>query len=99
MFALAPYICGDLLSEQDQQHVNDRMIHQYHFEHFSRTAILLLAICTEIDHYFILNNKAQLLNIWMMFLKQTELPGVESEAKEMYDLRYRSFLEPSSQKP
>jgi hypothetical protein len=96
MFALAPYIYGDLLSEKDQRHVNDRMIHQYHYEHFSRTAILLLAICSEIDHYFILNNKEQLLNIWTMFLKQAELPGVESEGKEMYNLRYKSLLDPSS---
>jgi hypothetical protein len=93
MFTLAPYIYGDLLDEKDREKVNERLIYQYHYEHFSRTVILLLAIATEIDNYFILNNKVQLSNTWMTFIKQTELPGVESEAKELYDLRYRAFLE------
>ena len=93
MFTLAPYIYGDLLDEKDQEQVNERLIHQYHYEHFSRTVILLLAIATEIDNYFGLNNKPQLSSIWMTFIKQAELPGVESEAKEMYDLRYKNFLE------
>jgi hypothetical protein len=61
--------------------------------HFSRTVILLLAIATEIDNYFDLNNRAQLLGIWTTFIKQTEIPGVDSEAKEMYDLRYKTLLE------
>jgi hypothetical protein len=55
--------------------------------------ILLLAIATEIDNYFGLNNKVQLSGIWMTFIKQTEISGVESEVKEMYDLRYKTFLE------
>jgi hypothetical protein len=93
MFTLAPYIYGDLLNEKDREHVNDRMIHQYHYEHFSRTVILSLAIATEIDHYFDLNNKPQLSGIWMSLIKGTEIPGVESETKEMYDMRYRNFLE------
>ena len=29
----------------------------------------------------------------MTFIKQTEISGVESEVKEMYDLRYKTFLE------
>jgi hypothetical protein len=93
MFTLAPYIYGDLLDEKDRERVNDRLIHQYHYEHFSRTVILVLAIATEIDNYFALKNKPQLCGIWTAFIKQTEIPGVESEAKEMYDLRYKSFLE------
>lgn len=93
MFTLAPYIYGDLLDEKDRERVNDRLIHQYHYEHFSRTVISVLAIATEIDNYFALKNKPQLCGIWTAFIKQTEIPGVESEAKEMYDLRYKSFLE------
>jgi len=93
MFTLAPYIYGDILDEKDRERVNDRLIHQYHYEHFSRTVILVLAIATEIDNYFVLNNKPQLSGIWITFIKQTEIPGVESEAKEMYDLRYKNFLE------
>jgi hypothetical protein len=84
---------GDILDEKDRERVNDRLIHQYHYEHFSRTVILVLALTTEIDNYFALNNKPQLSGIWMTFIKQTEIPGVKSEAKEMYDLRYKNFLE------
>lgn len=93
MFTLAPYIYGDLLDEKQREIVNDRLIPQYHYEHFSRTVILLLAIATEIDNYFDLNNRAQLLGIWTTFIKQAEIPGVDSEAKEMYDLRYKTLLE------
>lgn len=93
MFTLAPYIYGDLLDDKDQRHVDDQLIHQYRYQHFSRTVILLLAIATEIDNYFLLNNKSQLLNIWMMLIKQTEIPSVDSEAKEMYDLRYKNMLQ------
>ena len=94
MFTLAPFIYGDLLDEKDQEHINETLIHQYRYQHFSRTVILLLAISTEIDNYFVLNNKPQLLSIWMTLIKGVEIPGVDSEAKEMYDLRYKKLLEP-----
>jgi len=95
MFTLAPYIYGDLLDEKERERVDNQLIHQYHYEQFSRTVILLLAIATEIDSYFGLNNKTQLLDIWLMFVKQCEIPGVDSEAKAMYDVRYKKMLDPS----
>ena len=89
--ARRPYIFRANTSHTDFGHASRRGLEPP--EHFSRTVILLLAIATEIDNYFGLNNKVQLSGIWMTFIKQTEISEVESEVKEMYDLRYKTFLE------
>jgi hypothetical protein len=86
LFMVSPFLVAELVGGQSQEIVEDRMIHQYRFQHFSRTAFVTLAIVTEIDSYCKLGNRAAISYLWTMFAEHA------SEGKEMYRKRYEALL-------
>jgi hypothetical protein len=62
------------------------MIHQYRFHQFSRTALVTLAIATEIDCYCNLGNREVISYLWALFSEHA------AEGKEMYRARYEAKL-------
>ncbi|MGA8429882.1 MAG: hypothetical protein WB729_08680 [Candidatus Sulfotelmatobacter sp.] len=79
---VGPFLVADLVGGEDEEWVKNRTILQYHFIHFSRTAIVTLAIATEIDTYFKLGNAAVASYLWNIFAEYS------AEAKEMVRHRY-----------
>ncbi|MGA8214782.1 MAG: hypothetical protein WB799_14395 [Candidatus Sulfotelmatobacter sp.] len=55
---VGPFLVADIVGGKDEERVKNRTILQYHFRHFSRAAIVTLAIATEIDVYLKLGNAA-----------------------------------------
>lgn len=51
LIRIAPFLAAEIVGGQDQELVESRVIHQYRFQQFSRTAVVVLAILTEIDTY------------------------------------------------
>ncbi len=86
LFMVSPFLVAELVGGQSQQIVEDRMIHQYRFQHFSRTAFVTLAIATEIDSYCKLGNRSAISYLWAMFAEHAP------EGKEMYSRRYEALL-------
>ena len=66
--------------------LNDRIIKQYHFKHFTRTAFVTLAIATEMDSYCKLGNIDAAAYLWNIFAEYS------AEAKEMLQHRYVQLL-------
>jgi len=83
---VGPFLVADLVGGQDEELVKNRIIHQYRFKHFSRTAIVTLAIATEIDSYYRLGNERVAGYLWNIFAEYA------AEAKEMLELRYEGLL-------
>jgi len=83
---VGPFLVADIIGGQDEEWVKNRIIHQYHFRHFSRTAIVSLAIATEIDAYLRLGNAATASYLWNIFAEYS------AEAKEMIQHRYERLL-------
>jgi hypothetical protein len=83
---VGPFLVADIVGGQDEERVKNRTIHQYHFKHFSRTAIVTLAIATEIDAHFKLGNVAAASYLWNLFAEYC------AEAKEMVQHRYEKLL-------
>jgi hypothetical protein len=90
MIMVAPFLVAEFVGGQDEEHVKNRIIKQYHFQHFSRTAIVTLAIATEIDSNCGLGNASAASYLWSIFADYCV------EAKEMLEHRYEKVL---SQKP
>ena len=88
---VGPFLVADIVGGQDEEWVKNRIIHQYHFRHFSRTAIVTLAIATEIDSYLRLGNAAAAAYLWNVFAEYS------AEAKEMIQHRYEKLLINASQ--
>jgi hypothetical protein len=80
------FLIADVVGGQPQQFVEDRIIHQYRFIHISRTAIVTLAIATEMDAYLRLGYKDSALYLWRVFGDYVE------EAKEMFEQHYEERL-------
>ncbi len=80
------FLVADIVGGQDEEWVKNRIILQYHFRHFSRTAIVMLAIATEIDAHFRLGNAAAASYLWNIFAEYS------AEAKEMIEHRYENVL-------
>jgi hypothetical protein len=86
---VAPFLVAELVGGQDEEFVNSRIIHQYRFKHFSRTAIVALAIATEINSYYNLGNNDAAAYLWNVFADYS------AEAKEMLKHRYEKLLSES----
>ena len=79
-----PFLVADKVGGEDQQIVENRIIHQYRSQHLSRSAFITLAIATELDSYCSLGNSQSIDYIWVI------LSEYFVEAKEMFDLRYKN---------
>lgn len=84
---VGPFLVADIVGGQDEEWVKNRIILQYHFKHFSRTAIVTLAIATEIDSYCKLGNADAAAYLWNVFAEYS------AEAKEMLQYRYERLLD------
>ncbi len=82
-----PMLLAELVGGDHQQEVDRRVAHQYHFAQTSRTAVVTLAIATEINCYFELRNHEQALMLWHVFGEYVV------EANEIYEKRYKVLLE------
>jgi hypothetical protein len=85
LIMMSPFLLAELVGGQKQEMIENRAIQQYRYLHISRTAIVTLAIASEMDAYFGLNNAEQLKYIWNVFAEYSE------EAKEMLEHRYESL--------
>ena len=83
---VGPMLVADLVGGEDERLVRNRTIHQYRFRHFSRTAVVTLAIATEIDAHCGLGNQAAAGYLWSIFADYV------AEAKEMLRHRYEALL-------
>jgi len=86
LFVVSPFLVAELVGGQSQEIVEGRMIHQYRFHQFSRTALVTLAIATEIDCYCNLGNREVISYLWALFSEHAP------ESKEMYRARYEAKL-------
>jgi ribosome biogenesis protein Nip4 len=89
---IAPFLVAELVGGQSEEFINGRIIQQYRYKHFSRTAITTLAITTEIDNYCKLGNEEAAAYLWNIFAEYS------AEAKEMLEHRYVKVLAKSAQK-
>ena len=83
---VSPMLVADLLGGEREEWVNKRIIVQYHFMHFVRTAMVTLAIGSEIDAYFKLGNSAVASYLWNIFAEYSP------EANDMIQHRYEKLL-------
>lgn len=86
LIPVAAFLVADLIGGQPQRIVEERIIQQYRFMHTSRTAVVTLAIATEIDAYLKLGYKDDALYLWRVFGDYVE------EAKDMFEHRYAERL-------
>lgn len=85
-YAIGGFLLTDLGSEEDRRLAETRAILQYHFRHFSRLIMTVLAIATELDAQFRLQNHMAIAYVWGILAKYVP------EAKDMYDERYAAML-------
>jgi hypothetical protein len=78
-------LVADLVGGEREEWVRKRIILQYHFMHFTRTAIVTLAIATEIEAHFKLGNAATASYLWNIFAEYS------AEAKDMIQHRYEKL--------
>jgi len=78
------FLVADLLSESVSEEKRKRAMQSLHFQQVSRTAILFLAVTTEIDTYLKLGNHSSTDYLWVIFSEYV------IEAREMYEVRYRN---------
>jgi len=76
----SPFLMADLLPDHTDELLKNRP--QYHFKHFSRTALVTLAIATEVDAHFRLGNASVAAYLWNI------LADYSPEALEMLRHRY-----------
>jgi len=86
LFAVSPFLLADLSDEQMKHAIESRAALQYHARHFGRTIMTVLAIATEIDAQFRLNNHAVCAYIWRIIIDHSP------EAKDVYKQRYEAVL-------
>ena len=80
---VAGFLTADLIGGEHQEFTERRTIQHYRFQQISRTAVITLAIATEVDSYCRLGNGERIDYLWTVFSEYV------AEAKEMWDLRYR----------
>jgi len=83
---VSPMLVADLIGGEHEEWVRKRIIVQYHFMHFVRTAFVTLAIATEIDVYFKLGNTSVAAYLWNIFAEYSP------EAKDLIHQRYDKLL-------
>jgi hypothetical protein len=82
LFRTALFLPAEIEVPEDRRSDRERALHIYRFQQISRIAILFLAVATEIDRYFRLNNNSAIDKVWHIFSESVP------EAKEMFELRY-----------
>jgi hypothetical protein len=83
LLKVAPMILAPLIGGEAVEVTETRIIPQYRSQHLMRTAVIALAIATEIDNYCHLGNRLAVDYLWTKFAEHS------AEAKEMYELRYK----------
>jgi hypothetical protein len=86
MAKVGPFLVAEIVGGQDAEWVANRIIKQYHYIHFTRTALVTLAIATEIDCRCALGNLESAAYLWNIFAEYS------AEAKEMLEHRYTALL-------
>lgn len=79
-------VLSDIAPERVKRKVEGRSLHQYKFQHLSRTVITLLGIVSEIEMHCKLNNKEQAIKIW------ERMAEYSADAKDVYEARYKAGL-------
>jgi hypothetical protein len=87
LFNVSPFLLSNLAAPETRTMIEDRAIHQYKARHFSRTAMTVLAIATEIDVQSNLGNKSAIAYVWRILCEYS------ADAKEMHAERYAALLE------
>lgn len=82
LYPIAMFLLPDLMTDQFDKFMRDRSLEQYRFVHISRTAVIFLAIATEMDTYCTLQNREAINYLWAIFNEHV------AEAKEMWEIRY-----------
>ena len=83
MQKISSFLVADLLGDSVPEDKRKRAMQSLHFQQVSRTAILFLAIATEIDTYLKLGNHSSIDYLWVIFSEYVV------EAGEMYEFRYQ----------
>lgn len=83
---VAPFLVAEIVGGEDAEIVNSRIIQQYRYIHLSRTALVALAIATEIDAFCKLGNSGAADYLWNIFAEYS------AEAKEMVEYRYGAIF-------
>jgi hypothetical protein len=86
LFMAGSILLADLAPEEIRKQIENRTIHQYKFRQLCRTVVNLLGIVSEIEMYCGLNNREQLVKVW------TILAGYNTDAKDVYEMRYKTML-------
>jgi hypothetical protein len=93
LIQLFPFIAPDRIPHELRTPELDDFRRRHFFMHFTRAAVLLLCLSTEIQHFFLFdgaNIDKRLREVWSAMLQIYE-------TKELYDFRYNSLLrEPES---
>jgi hypothetical protein len=83
LMTAAGILLADIGPDHLRKKVENRTIHQYKFNHYSRTVITVLGIVSEIEMHCNLNNKEQITKVWQ------RLAEYSPDAKEIYAARYK----------
>jgi hypothetical protein len=83
---VSPFLLADLTDEEAKDLITNRAALQYHAKHLSRTFMTVLAVATEIDAQFKLNNHRVIAYIWRILIEHAP------DAKDMYENRYKAML-------
>jgi hypothetical protein len=86
LFCVSPFLLAELADEELKQQITSRALLQYQAKHFSRTVMTVLAIATEIDAQFKLNNHTAIAYIWRILIEYAP------DAKDMWEERYKAML-------
>ncbi|HKM67326.1 MAG TPA: hypothetical protein VJX70_09190 [Candidatus Acidoferrum sp.] len=86
LFSISPFLLADLAEEEFRDVIMKRTVLQYHAKHFSRTVMLVLAIATELDAQFKLDNHTAIAYIWRILVEHAP------DANDMYENRYKAML-------
>lgn len=82
LLKVAPFMVAPIIGGRSKEMAETRLIQQYRYLQISRTAIVTLAIATEIDRYCHLGNREAASYLWTIFAEYS------AEAQEMRNLRY-----------
>jgi len=86
LFTVGALLISDFASDEMRKLIEERILRQSIFQHFSRTLLTVLAIATEIDTFCKLGNQNALVTLWVT------LSGYVEEAKDVYERRYQAVL-------
>jgi len=94
LLEVAPYLMAeDRMGDAYSPALEEHKLRSFTFEHFHRTALLAVAVLTEVNLFMKLDNLPQIRSIWKTFIESTAVTPAPSEAKEIYRVRYRGLLE------